>query len=99
RGSQMLLTPTYHVFDLYKVHQDAKLVPIQFESPDYVSGDAKIPALNISASKDSTGALHISLVNLDPNKSIVVQTNVDGSWKIVTGKIVTSANLTDVNTF
>src|ERR671912_2675180 len=36
KGRQMLLTPTYHVFDLYKVHQDAKLIPIKFESPDLV---------------------------------------------------------------
>ena len=25
-GDQMVLTPTYHVFDLYKAHQDAALV-------------------------------------------------------------------------
>lgn len=99
RGPQMLLTPTYWVFDLYKVHQDAKLIPIQFNSPDYANGDQKIPALNISASKDSTGAVHISLVNLDPSKNISIQTSIDGTWKTVTGKVLTSANLTDVNSF
>ncbi len=99
KGSQMLLTPTYYVFDLYKVHQDAKLVPVKFESPDYVNGDAKIPALNASASKDSTGALHISLVNLDASKNLSVQTTLDGAWKTVTGRIITSAKVTDINTF
>lgn len=99
KGSQLLLTPTYYVFDLYKVHQDAKLVPVKFESPDYVNGDAKISALNVSASKDSTGALHISLVNLDPNKNLSVQTALDGNWKSVSGRVITSAKLTDVNTF
>lgn len=99
KGPSMLLTPTYYVFDLYKVHQDAKLIPIQFNSPDYASGTDKIPALNISASKDSLGAVHISLVNLDPTKSISIQTSIDGTWKTVTGKALTSANLTDINTF
>lgn len=99
KGRDMLLTPTYHVFDLFKVHQDAKLVPLTFQSPDYVVGDAKIPALNVSASKDSTGALHISFVNIDPSKSISVQTTVDGNWKTVSGKSITSASLTDINTF
>ena len=99
KGSQMLLTPTYHVFDLYKVHQDAKLIPIQFTSPDYASGNEKIPALNVSASKDSTGAMHVSLVNLDPNKNISVQTTLDGAWKSVSGRMVTSEKLTDINTF
>src|SRR4029079_14541327 len=40
-GNKMLLTPTYHVFDLYKVHQDAKYLPVKFVSPDYAVGDQK----------------------------------------------------------
>jgi alpha-N-arabinofuranosidase len=99
KGPSLLLTPTYYVFDLYKVHQDAKLIPIQFNSPDYASGTDKIPSLNISASKDSLGTVHISLVNLDPTKNISIQTSIDGNWKTVTGKALTSANLTDINTF
>ena len=74
KGSQMLLTPTYHVFDLYKVHQDARLLPVQINTPDYTVGPDKIPAVNISASIDSTAAIHISYVNLDPNNKITVRT-------------------------
>ena len=97
---KMLLTPTYHVFDLYKAHMDAKYLPIKFTSPDYTLGDKKIPALNVSASQDSTGAIHISLVNLDPKNKISLNTDLgDLKWKTVTGQILTSANLTDVNTF
>lgn len=99
RRKEMLLTPTYYIFEMYKVHHDAKLVPVQFTSPDYVLGDQKIPALNVSASKDSTGAMHISLVNLDPLKSISVQASIGGTWKTVSGRILTSAQLTDINTF
>jgi alpha-N-arabinofuranosidase len=99
KGAQMLLTPTYYVFDLYKVHQNAKLIPIQFNSPDYVNADQKIPALNISASKDSTGAVHISLVNIDATKSISIQTSIDGNWKLVTGRILTSDKINDYNSF
>ncbi|TCC91772.1 alpha-N-arabinofuranosidase [Pedobacter frigiditerrae] len=97
---KMILTPTYHIFDLYKVHQDAKYLPIDFVSPDYVSGDKKIPALNISASQDANGAIHISLVNLNPNQKITLNTALDGlNWKTVTGQILTSAKITDINTF
>jgi alpha-N-arabinofuranosidase len=84
KGKQMLLTPTYHVFDLYKVHQDAKLLHINFKSPDYVVDDKKIPAINISASQDSTGAVHVTLVNLDPHKKISIRTTFAGvNWKTV----------------
>ncbi len=97
---KMLLTPTYYVFDLYKAHHDAKYLPIELKSPDYVSGDQKLPALNVSASQDSTGAIHISLVNVDPNKPISLSTSLGGlTWKTVTGKMVTSAKVSDYNTF
>ena len=100
KGRQMLLTPTYHVFDLYKVHHDAKYLPIQFTSPDYTLGDQKIPALNVSASQDSTGAIHITLVNLDPNKNLQLKSTLGSvQWRTVNGSMVTSAKVTDINTF
>ncbi len=100
KGKEILLTPTYHIFDMYKVHQDAKLLPVNFNSPDYVNGDNKIPAVNISASLDSAGAVHISLVNLDPNKKISIRTSLPGiKWKTVQGQVLTSKKLTDINSF
>ncbi|MCW3089356.1 MAG: alpha-N-arabinofuranosidase [Ferruginibacter sp.] len=100
KGNQILLTPTYHIFDMYKVHQDAKLLPVNFNSPDYTNGDNKIPAVNISASEDSSGAVHISLVNLDPNRKISIRSSLPGiGWKSVQGQILTSKKLTDVNSF
>jgi alpha-N-arabinofuranosidase len=100
KGNDMLLTPTYHIFDMYKVHQDAKLLPVQISSPDYVFGEQKLPALSISASQDSTGAIHISLVNMDANKSITVRTSFNGiNWKTVDGQVLTSKSFSDINTF
>ena len=73
---------------------------MQFNSPDYVFGTEKIPALNASASKDKNGAVHISLVNLDPGKSLTLETALPGvSWKTVTVHVLTSAKINDYNTF
>lgn len=100
KGSQILLTPTYYVFDLYKVHQDAKLLPIQIASPDYTLSDIKVPAVNVSASQDSTGVVHISFVNLDAKKKVAIKTSLNGiNWKTVEGQILSSASFTDINTF
>lgn len=97
---KMLLTPTYHVFDLYQVHQDAHYLPVALNSPDYTLGNEKIPAVNASASKDSTGAVHISLVNLDPAHAITVSTQLAGvTYKTISGKVITSAKFNDINTF
>jgi alpha-N-arabinofuranosidase len=97
---KMLLTPTYHIFDMYKVHQDARYLPIKLKSPDYEVDGKKIPAINVSASQDAAGKIHISLVNLDLHNNITISTSLkDIQWKTVTGQILTSANITDVNTF
>jgi alpha-N-arabinofuranosidase len=96
----MLLTPTYHVFDLYKVHQDARLLVLKFNSPDYVFGKEKIPAINASASRDSLGVVHISLVNLDVNKAITIRTSLQGlPSRSIQGRVLTSEKVNDINTF
>jgi len=100
KGDKMLLTPTYHVFDLYKVHQDAHSLVVKFNSPNYVFGKEKIPALNVSASCDSIGSVHISFVNVDASKTITIRTSLqDLPSKSVQGRILTSEKVNDINTF
>jgi alpha-N-arabinofuranosidase len=97
---KMLLTPTYYIFDMYKVHQDAKYLDIKLKSPDYEVGGKSIPALNVSASQDAAGKVHISIVNLDINKAVAINSTLTGvKWSNVTGTVLTSANITDINTF
>jgi alpha-N-arabinofuranosidase len=79
---------------------DAMMIPLTFTSPDYVVGEQKLPALNASASKDSAGVIHITLVNIDPGKTITVNTSFkESKWTTVTGKVLTSPKITDINTF
>lgn len=100
KGNQMVLTPTYYVFDLYQVHQDATLLPVKLVSPDYVMDNKSIPALNASASVDSAGVVHVSLVNLDPSKAVAIRISFDHqTWNKVTGQILTSAHFNDYNSF
>lgn len=97
---KMLLTPTYYVFDLYKYHQDATLLPLQFSGPEYSYGNDSIAAINASASRDSTGTIHITLVNVDVNKKIMVSTSLQNiSAKNIQGEILTSQKFNDINTF
>ncbi|RYY22139.1 MAG: alpha-N-arabinofuranosidase, partial [Sphingobacteriaceae bacterium] len=96
---KMILTPTYHVFDLYQVHQDATLLPITIQTPDYLVDDVKVPAVNASASRDSSGVVHISFVNLNTKKMTISTALQDVDYKTVQGRMVTSAKFTDYNTF
>lgn len=97
---KMLLTPTYHVFDLFKVHMEAKQIPLKFSSPGYKVGNETVPAINASASIDAKGAVHITLVNVDAKQKISINTALNGlKWSKVTGRIVTSEKFTDHNSF
>ena len=96
----MILTPTYHVLEMYNVHQDATLIPLHISGVDYVFKGEKLPAISASASKDSTANIHISLVNIDPGKSQKVTLNIDGeTFKNVSGRILTCAKVQDFNSF
>ena len=97
---KMLLTPTYHVMEMYNVHQDAKLLPITLKSNDYVSGSEKLQAVSASASRDSLGVTHISLVNIDSKNSQDISIDLKGGkYTGVAGRILTSGKLHDCNTF
>jgi len=100
KDDKMVLTPTYHVFDLYKVHQDALLLPTELKCPDYEWNGKKIPSLNVSASKDNNGIIHISVVNIDPKNAISLAVDLRGTVvKEISGKILTAASLNSMNTF
>jgi alpha-N-arabinofuranosidase len=100
RDKEMVLTPTYYVFKMFKVHQDASLLPIELTSTDYSNGTEKIKSLNASASIDKNGKIHITVVNIDPLKAQTVQCKLNGVDKpSATGEIITANNLTDFNDF
>ena len=100
QDEKMILTPTYHVFDLYKVHQDATYLNHSLTTEDYVFLDGKLPALNVSASKSEDGTINISIVNINPDKDIDLQCEIRGAAvKDVTGRILTASTLDAHNTF
>lgn len=100
KEDKMLLTPTYHVFEMYKVHHDATLLPIDISCGEYVYNDKKLPALTGSASKDKNGAVHISLVNIDPKKAVDLEIDIRGTdASKISARVLTSKDVTDHNTF
>src|SRR6266849_1147676 len=97
---KMILTPTYYVFEMYKAHQGATLIPLELTAPEYKLGQASAPALHASASRDKDGKLHLSIVNLDPNRPAPISTKIFGtSAKSITGRVLTAPAMNTVNTF
>ena len=99
KEDEMVLTPTYYVFKMYSVHQDAMLIPINLETENYELNGISVPAVNASASvKD--GVISITLCNLNPNKTESVSLKITGQeFTTAKGEIVTAQNMTDYNDF
>ena len=101
RGSEMVRTPTYYVFKMFKVHQDAVRLPVNVQCEKYAHQGNSIPALTVSASRDGGGKIHVSLANLDPTKGHEVSCELRGTGKTVhvTGQIITAGSMTAFNDF
>ena len=74
-GPKMLRTPTYHVFHMYKYHQDADLVESYIDGVEQIGEDEKfkVPHLQESASVDKDGVVTITLNNLSIDKAEEVE--------------------------
>lgn len=98
KEDQMILTPTYHVMEMFKVHQDATLIPVTLQSEGYKHGDESIPAIHVSASTKNDKT-YISVVNIDAKQEHDISLALDKGYKEVAGCILTSEKLSDHNTF
>jgi alpha-N-arabinofuranosidase len=97
---KMVLTPTYHVMEMYNVHQDALLLPVTLKSEAYELEGSRLNAVSVSASRNKNGAVHISMVNIDPGKAKDLTIAMNGlTVKSVKGRILRSEKLQDYNSF
>lgn len=100
KDEKMLLTPTYHVFEMYNVHQNAMLIPLGLKTSNYVFNGESVPAVNGSASITSQGVIHISLCNVNPNESEKVTINVENFInQKVKARILTTKEMNALNSF
>lgn len=97
---KMILTPTYHVFEMFKVHQDAKYLPIEIDSPQYEMNGKSIPQISAGASLDEKGRVHLSLANLHHDQPVSVKCTVRGvKASKIAGRILTTPAINTHNTF
>jgi alpha-N-arabinofuranosidase len=97
---KIVLTPTYHVFEMLKVHQGATSIPIALTTPFLPGIGQRIPNVSASASRDAAGKIHISLVNTSLDAAASVACDVEGAAVgSPTGRILTAPDMTSHNTF
>ena len=101
KDDKMVLTPTYHVFEMYNVHQDAVYLPSDLQCAWRDVRDGRhLPTVSSTASRDKEGRIHLSLSNIDLENPVTVTIKLDGvSAKTVTGRILTTDHIDTCNTF
>jgi len=101
KGAQLVKTPTYYVFKMYRVHQNATLLPTTVSCPSYSYNNVTLPGISASASMDENKQIHLSLANLNPNNPTELITEIKGIKKIskVTGTIITANAMNAYNDF
>ena len=99
-GERMILTPTYHVFDMYSVHQGAQLVQSTIATGTRKAPNGfEFPEVSESASVDSEGHLNVTLCNMALDKAMPIEMLIDqGDMMLYEGKLLTGA-MGDHNTF
>jgi alpha-N-arabinofuranosidase len=110
----MVLTPTYHVFEMYTPFQEATYLPLDLESEVMQvskayfkekegardAGYRPCPQLSGSAAKTKDGSIVLALTNVSLDKGQTVEFNIDGfKAKTVSGRILTSKKADDYNDF
>ena len=99
-GSRLILTPTYHVFEMNKRHHDARRLDVHLASPVGVRpvGDSDLRMLSMSASTKDGSAL-LSLTNLDAESERIVEIELrGGDFELGRARVLTADQLSDFNT-
>ncbi len=99
-GPKMVLTPTYHVFRMFRPFQDATFLPTDLEAPRYTLGSTSVPGVSVSAARTTSGEIAVALVNLDPHRAAPIRLSIAGAGvRTVKGEILTATALDAHNTF
>ena len=93
---KMLLTPTYHIFDMYQPFMGATPYAAAVSGPEYRNGDKHMPMVDVSAARGKDGKLVLSIVNTNPDHAVQVVTNLTGTAQ---GRILTAFAMDAHNSF
>ena len=97
---KMILTPTYHVFEMFKGHQDATKLALDIDVETYSQGEETLPTVSASASKSASGEILLTLCNMHPTKAFTLDCAIEEmSVSNVNGRILVDDDFRAHNTF
>lgn len=101
RGPELIVTPTFHVYEMFKPHRGGRLVASSVTSPSISTAEGRsTDAVSVSATVSEDGArLFASLVNLDLSAACEVALDAGADWRLRQARRLGCADVRDHNTF
>ena len=98
-GAKMLRTPTYHVFEMFKGHQDAELLDLQIEEKRIDADGRSLPAISSSASRADDGSILVTLANLSHDAEQTVRIFAPDAGDVLEARGLAGKTVDAHNTF
>ncbi len=97
----MVLTPTYHVFEMYRPFQDATFLPMTLTTDSLTTVEGKsMPVLSASAARTKEGSIVMALANTSLTEGRTLDIDMgSAAVKSVTGRVLTADKVMDYNNF
>ncbi|ASB50994.1 alpha-N-arabinofuranosidase [Alkalitalea saponilacus] len=99
-GDRMILTPTYHVFNMYKFNQNATYIPVEITTEKYAFENETIPAITGTASTKD-GKVFVGLSNLHASETLTIDVDISGgnANRVLKATILTAPEFNSHNTY
>jgi alpha-L-arabinofuranosidase len=103
-GDRYARTPVFHVFEMYRPHMGARLVPARIDLPELtvplLEGSGRLPALSASASVRNQ-SLTLSLTNPSLQESVTARIRLAGGARLREARalVLTHDDMHATNTF
>jgi alpha-L-arabinofuranosidase len=101
QGDAMVLTPTYHLFEMYVPFQNATSLPVSYDAPpDYALGEYRVPHVSATAARGADGKHYVSAANLHPREAVDVELSIAGATlRNLSAEMLTADAIDSHNTF
>ena len=100
-GKEMVLTPTYYIYQMYADHQNASLLKTNVRAERYFFNEKSLNSLNVSASKDLQGLIPVTICNINAEKNLPLELIVNGIDKLshTHARLLATLKINDYNNF
>jgi len=102
-GTKTVVTPTYHVYDMFRLHRDGRLVACDVMSPALKLPEGrKRDAVSVSSTRsEDRGELFLSIINLDLHEDFTGEIRItsENAWEVKQVRRLTSDDVRSHNSF